>query len=180
MFGIIRIACLIGLFLPVQAELTPAVAPSLPDQAQVQVWFSPDGGATDAIVTAIHDARKEILMQAYSFTSAPIARALVEAHTRGVTIVAILDKSQRTEHYSGATFLKNAGIPVFIDVQPAIAHSKILIIDRQRIFTGSFNFTTSAEKRNTENLLLLTCPNSYTMRSYLENFISRQRVSVPF
>ena len=39
-------------------------------------------------------------MQAYSFTSAPIAKALVEAHKRGVDVRVILDKSQRTEKYS--------------------------------------------------------------------------------
>jgi hypothetical protein len=37
------------------------------------------------------------LVQAYSFTSAPIAKALVNAHKRALDVQAILDKSQRTE-----------------------------------------------------------------------------------
>ncbi len=45
--------------------------------APAKVLFSPDGGATQAIVREIDNARLEILVQAYSFTSAPIARALV-------------------------------------------------------------------------------------------------------
>jgi phosphatidylserine/phosphatidylglycerophosphate/cardiolipin synthase-like enzyme len=49
------------------------------------------------------------LVQAYSFTSAPIAKALLDTHKRGMKVQAILDKSQRTEKYSSATFLKNAG-----------------------------------------------------------------------
>jgi len=41
-------------------------------------------------------------VQAYSFTSAPIAKALVDARKRGVRIVAVLDKSQRREKYIAA------------------------------------------------------------------------------
>jgi phosphatidylserine/phosphatidylglycerophosphate/cardiolipin synthase-like enzyme len=94
-----------------------------------------------------------IRAQAYSFTSAPIARALLSAHKRGVKLVAVLDKSQRSKTY--ATFLVNNGIPTFIDAKHAIAHNKIMTIDRETIITGSFNFTKSAEKRNAENLLVI-------------------------
>ncbi len=44
------------------------------------------------------------LVQAYSFTSAPIAKALLDAHKRGVSVQVILDKSQKTQKYSSATF----------------------------------------------------------------------------
>jgi phosphatidylserine/phosphatidylglycerophosphate/cardiolipin synthase-like enzyme len=44
---------------------------------EIQVYFSPHGGCTDAVVDAIGQAKSEILVQAYSFTSAPIAKALV-------------------------------------------------------------------------------------------------------
>jgi len=47
---------------------------------------------------------QQILVQAYSFTSAPIAKALVDAHHRGVNVLAVLDKSNETEKYSAATF----------------------------------------------------------------------------
>jgi len=46
----------------------------------VQVFFSPNGGATEAVVHELANAKTEILVQAYSFTSAPIAKALVDAH----------------------------------------------------------------------------------------------------
>jgi phosphatidylserine/phosphatidylglycerophosphate/cardiolipin synthase-like enzyme len=85
------------------------------------------------------------LVQAYSFTSAPIANALVDAHKRGVNVQVILDKSQRTEKYSSADFVARAGIPTFIDAKHAIAHNKIMVIDGYEILTGSFNFTKAAE-----------------------------------
>jgi phosphatidylserine/phosphatidylglycerophosphate/cardiolipin synthase-like enzyme len=95
-------------------------------------------------------------MQAYSFTSAPIAKALVEAHKRGVKVLAVLDTSNETGKYSAATFLHNAGIQPLIDDQHAIAHSKVMVIDSMTLITGSFNFTKAAEEKNTENMLVIT------------------------
>ena len=121
----------------------------------LHAFFSPNGGCTDAVVSALREARKSVLVQAYSFTSAPIAKALVEAGKRGVDVQVILDKSQRTERYSGATFLANEGIPVFIDASHRIAHNKVMVIDGQTVITGSFNFTKFAESGNAENVLLI-------------------------
>jgi hypothetical protein len=47
--------------------------------ARIAVYFSPRGGATDAVVREVHAATQQILMQAYSFTSAPIAKALLDS-----------------------------------------------------------------------------------------------------
>src|SRR5215471_3604 len=105
----------------------------------IQVFFSPNGGATEAVVTAVARATNSVLVQAYSFTSAPIAEALVEAHRRGVSVRVILDHSQRTEKYSEADFLSHNGIPTLIDAQHSIAHNKIMILDDYGIVTGSFN-----------------------------------------
>lgn len=123
--------------------------------ARIAVYFSPHGGATDAVVFAVNAATQQILVQAYSFTSAPIAKALVEAHKRGVKVLAVLDKSNETEKYSAATFLIHAGIQTLIDDQHAIAHNKVMVIDSATILTGSFNFTKAAEERNAENLLVI-------------------------
>ena len=117
--------------------------------------FSPKGGCTEAVVKEIDAAKKTIIVQAYSFTSAPIAKALVEAHKRGVDVRVILDKSQRTEKYSSADFVLHAGIPIWIDAQHAIAHNKVMVIDGATVLTGSFNFTKAAEEHNAENLLVI-------------------------
>ncbi len=137
--------------------LTPAAvaADTFRHIPSMDVYFSPRGGCTQAIVREIEDARSEILIQAYSFTSAPIARALVSAHRRGVRVVVIMDKSQQGREYTSATFLVHAGIPVYIDSVHAIAHNKIMIIDRKRVITGSFNFTKAAEEKNAENLQII-------------------------
>ena len=136
--------------------------------APLEVYFSPNSGGTVAIVREIDRARSEILVQAYSFTSAPIAEALRKAHRRGVRVEVILDKSQKTRKYSSATFLENAGIPTFIDHRHAIAHNKIILVDRTVVITGSFNFTKAAEEKNAENLLIIR--SKELARPYLENW----------
>jgi phosphatidylserine/phosphatidylglycerophosphate/cardiolipin synthase-like enzyme len=82
-------------------------------------------------VNALNDATKSVLVQAYSFTSAPIAKALMDAKRRGVEVKvkAILDRSNRTAHHTAATFLVHPGIPVWIDARHTVAHNKIMIID---------------------------------------------------
>jgi phosphatidylserine/phosphatidylglycerophosphate/cardiolipin synthase-like enzyme len=143
-----------------------------------RVCFSPNGGCTENIVEQISAAKSEILIQAYSFTSAPIAKALLEAYKRGVRVEAILDKSQRTEKYTSATFLANAGIPAFIDDKDTIAHNKIMIIDRKTVITGSFNFTKAAEEKNAENLLIIR--NMDLAKVYLDNWMKHREHSEPY
>lgn len=145
------------------------LASPIPSTGTEEVFFSPNGGATDAIVNEINKARQQILIQAYSFTSKPIAKALLDAKKRGISIIAILDKSQRKERYTAATFLVNAGITVFIDDKHAIAHNKIIIIDRDTLITGSFNFTKAAEEKNAENLLVIK-GDQPLVDKYIRNF----------
>lgn len=143
-----------------------------------EVCFTPGQDCTGLIVESIDGARIEILMQAYSFTSAPIAEALVRAKKRGVDVRAILDKSQRAERYTGATFLGNAGIPVLIDERPAIAHNKVMVLDGSTVITGSFNFTKAAQEKNAENVLILR--DEALAHRYGDNWRSRAKVSVAY
>jgi hypothetical protein len=45
-----------------------------------QVYFSPNEGCTEVIIQQIENAKSEILVQAYSFTFQPIAKALLSTH----------------------------------------------------------------------------------------------------
>ncbi len=141
----------------------------------VKVYFSPRGGATAAVVSALTAATNIVLVQAYSFTSAPIARALVDAQRRGVKVRVILDRSQRTEKYSEADFLSHEGIPALIDAEHAIAHNKVIVIDDYLVLTGSFNFTRAAEENNAENLLVVNDP--ALAKQYARNWEAHARHS---
>jgi phosphatidylserine/phosphatidylglycerophosphate/cardiolipin synthase-like enzyme len=95
-----------------------------------------------------------------------------------LSVQVILDKSQRSERYSGATFLANAGIRTLIDEQPSIAHSKVIIIDGVSVITGSFNFTRSAQQYNAENLIVIR--DGVLARHYTQNWVARERLSTVY
>jgi phosphatidylserine/phosphatidylglycerophosphate/cardiolipin synthase-like enzyme len=143
-FGIV-LGCLLSVTSPLGAS-TPTVC------------FTPGTNCTELIVQALGASKRTVLVQAYSFTSAPIAQALLKAHQRGVSVQVILDKSQRSEQYSSADFLANQGVPVVIDEKHAIAHHKVMVIDGETVLTGSFNFTKAAQEKNAENLVIIRDP----------------------
>ncbi len=153
------------------AEITPG-------SNSVRVFFSPEGGCTKAITGEIANAKSQVLIQAYSFTSKPIAKALLVAHKRGVKVEVILDKNQELEEYSSATFLANSRIPTFIDDAHGIAHDKIMIIDGHTVITGSFNFTNAAEYKNAENLLVVN--SEELAKLYIANWNKHRRHSHPY
>jgi phosphatidylserine/phosphatidylglycerophosphate/cardiolipin synthase-like enzyme len=127
---------------------------TVPATGELEVAFSPHGGCTALVVKVINSARHTVRVLAYSFTSAPIAKALVEAHKRGVDVQVVVDKSQKSAHYTSANFIANAGIPVRIDFKHAIAHNKVIVVDSKTVEQGSFNYTRAAENSNAENVLV--------------------------
>jgi len=139
------------------------------------VCFSPYGDCTEAIVNQIDNAKSEILVQAYSFTSAPIAKALVNAHKRGVHVEIILDKSNKSKKYSAGDFTAHMGVTTYIDSKHSIAHNKIIIIDKETVITGSFNFTKAAEEKNAENLLIIR--NKKLAEIYIDNWYKHKEHS---
>ncbi len=123
--------------------------------APIEIAFSPNGGATELVVRTIESAKSSVRVAAYSFTSAPIAKALVAAKARGVDVRVVVDKSNATARYTAATFLANQGVSVRLDYQYAIMHNKFVVADGDTVEEGSFNFTAAAESKNAENVMVL-------------------------
>jgi len=153
-------------------------APAVTDDG-ISVYFSPNGGCTQAVVDQINAARQTINVEAYTFTSRPIAEALINAHDRGVAVRVILDDKESREDYSLGGELVKGGISVYSDAHFAIAHNKIMIIDATTVITGSFNFTLQAEQSNAENLLVITGKPKLA-QAYEENFQRHLNLSQNF
>ena len=119
------------------------------------VYFTPPANAVTAIIKAIDASDREVLVQAYSFTHNGIAQALVRAHQRGVLVRVLLDKKSTSSNRFVISALQQAHIEVRQDGKHAIAHNKVMVIDLNKVITGSFNFTNSAATRNAENFLIL-------------------------
>jgi phosphatidylserine/phosphatidylglycerophosphate/cardiolipin synthase-like enzyme len=155
----------------------PGNAGELSNCPSLTACFTPGGNCTDAIVKALREAKSSVFVQAYSFTSAPIAKALVEAQKRGVKADMILDKSNRTAKYSAADFTANSGIPTKIDAQHEISHNKVMIVDGEIVITGSFNFTKGAQEKNAENFLIIR--DKGLAATYIENWQAHAQHSEP-
>jgi phosphatidylserine/phosphatidylglycerophosphate/cardiolipin synthase-like enzyme len=135
----------------------------------ITTHFSPRGGCAATIVAEVRAARSEVLVMAYTFTCPDIAQALIAACGRGVRVVVLLDRSNEKETYSALGDLGQHGVEVWIDAAHAIAHNKVMVIDRRTVITGSFNFTRQAEHENAENLLVLRDHHDLAAR-YRDNF----------
>jgi phosphatidylserine/phosphatidylglycerophosphate/cardiolipin synthase-like enzyme len=145
----------------------------------ISVYFSPHGGCEAAVVAQIESAQQTIDVQAYSFTSHPIANALSQAEARGVKVRVIIDRTASNESGSEAAFINDNSIPTYTDGAHPIAHNKVMIIDGQTVITGSFNFTKQAENANAENLLVLSHQPTLAV-AYESNFQEHLSHSEPF
>lgn len=147
---LVAVALLSAFVVPVRGD---PPAGTVPLSGTATVAFSPNGQAQAVIVAAIGTARHSIRVQAYSFTNRAIIAALVDAKRRGVDVRAIVDKTDTRGR--AVSDLLAAGIPVWVDYRPSIAHNKVMILDGDSVITGSFNFTAAAQERNAENVILL-------------------------
>ncbi|WP_456454799.1 phospholipase D family nuclease [Thermovibrio sp.] len=140
-------------------------------QTTFSAYFSPRGGCTDAIVKEIRKAEKSIDVAIYSFTSKKIAKALIEAHKRGVKVRVIIDYGNGKSRYCVGPLLEKEGIEVRYKKGSGggLMHNKYAIYDGKSVSTGSFNWTANAEKRNDENLIVIE-NNRELARVYEENF----------
>jgi phosphatidylserine/phosphatidylglycerophosphate/cardiolipin synthase-like enzyme len=123
-----------------------AGATAIPATGTVEVLFTPWDDAEGAIVRALGEARQGIHVQAFLLTSRSIARALREAHDRGVRVEVLADREMlRKGENSQLPMLAAAGIPVWLETRYASAHNKVLLIDGESpgavVITGSYNFT---------------------------------------
>lgn len=123
------------------------------DSITIEDAFSPYQGATELVVKTIEQAKKSVHVAAYSFTSKPIADALIAARDKGIDIEVVLDKSQTGGRMM--KYIKDHGIPARINNQYSIMHDKFMVIDEKTLELGSFNYTAAAEKRNAENVLVI-------------------------
>lgn len=146
-------------------------------QKNIEVCFTPGNDCSQLIEKVISQAEHQILVQAYYFTSAPIAQALIKAYETGVVVKILVDRSQLTQKGTQLKRLLRKGISVLLDNVVGIAHNKVMVIDDLYVLTGSYNWTHGAEHKNAENLLLIT--DKITNQAYKQNWEQRAQQGKP-
>ena len=145
-----------------------STAPPAASQDGVSVYFSPGTDCGQLIIDKIRVSQKHVYVQAYSFTSDRIAKALNEVHKRGVDVKVILD-DDKADKKSELDFLARKGIDTYLDSKHEKAHSKVILIDGQTIITGSFNFSDRHEESTADNVVLIE-DKAKLMEAYEGNF----------
>jgi len=144
-----------------------------------------EGVAGRVIIQAIQDAKDEIQIASAHFRRPDIYEALVAALKRNVRVEMVLD----AQEFQGNDFEKlPMGDSKHLDEKLAIhgafvrykmyskfwdyrtakqLHSKYMVIDGQKILTGSFNWSKNAEFKSFENLITL---DAEKVLNYQQNF----------
>jgi phosphatidylserine/phosphatidylglycerophosphate/cardiolipin synthase-like enzyme len=153
------------------------------DAIAVDVDFSPGDGRTIdyQVAGAISAATHSVTIASMVISSGAVLNALVEAVERGVNVTGTYDGPQMAgvaKHWSGVSNASHGGASngkaekwqivqshltgkksmPFNPGKPGIPynfmHNKVVVIDRQVVVTGSFNFSENAT-RNAENVIAI-------------------------
>lgn len=131
-----------------------------PAPAELQAYFSPDGGILLALLARVEAAAGSIDVAIFDFTAGGLADALVRARDRGVAVRVVADARQARGKHSAIPRLQAAGVDVHLlrGRGRGIMHHKFAVFDGRLLVTGSYNWTESAEVSNFENALFLDDP----------------------
>jgi phosphatidylserine/phosphatidylglycerophosphate/cardiolipin synthase-like enzyme len=148
------------------------------DGTELDIYFSPDDNVQAALVPLLAGARSSIYFLAYSFTADPLGDAIAERAAAGVEIKGVMDTDQVASNIgSEYDAFRVASLDVHLDGNPGLLHHKVMIIDREIVIMGSYNFTASAEKTNDENLIVIHDPK--IAAEYIQEFLRVYRLSKP-
>lgn len=149
------------------------------ESATCEVYFSPRDHVTDRLIALIDQETKSIKMAIYSITNTRVVRALERAHNRGVHVEVVVDPYS-VKAKSPLLHLVKSKVPLYVWDPPisytaktgkpvkALMHDKFSIFGSRLVWTGSFNFTYTADAHNEENVL--TVDNEGIARKYLDHF----------
>ena len=125
-----------------------------------------------------------VLMYYFRFTNRKdsptrsLMESLVAAVQRGVGLQVILDRDRKTDVYhsfrinrSAYQHLKSLGIPVRYDRPEQVTHSKVLLVDRRWVVTGSHNWTANSLLNYDDLSVCLDSPQAAA--DYLADFDAR-------
>jgi phosphatidylserine/phosphatidylglycerophosphate/cardiolipin synthase-like enzyme len=151
--------------------------------ANYQVLFSPENHVADELISLIQKEQKSIKAAVYCLMHRGIAKALIEAHQRGVCVEVIIDPYS-IKSRSPVKKMREANVPVYVwnpsvptiqtkngrkvKKRRPLMHDKFCVLGSDLVWTGSFNFTFEGTNANRENVVVLE--NKEIASRYLEEF----------
>lgn len=145
-------------------QFGPAKDKSLPNPVvtiggtRIETCFASEIRCGDRVVATLATSRQSIRFLAFSFTSDPIAQAMLDRRANGVSLAGVMESNGSESSFSEYGKFKQAGVEVYLDGNPYVMHHKVIIIDERVVIFGSFNFSDNANTSNDENLLIVDDP----------------------
>lgn len=134
-----------------------------PDGVILKALFSPQDNVKNTLLQIIEHEQKEICATAYIMTDRDIVAELIRAkNERGVKITVVTDFQTATDmqrNYQVRTLCQTVDVYLVQPADNGIMHNKYMLFEKnldnqQLVWTGSFNFTISAQVRNRENVVI--------------------------
>lgn len=132
-----------------------------------EVCFSPDEPCDQKLIKFVKTAQRSIDVAIYDINLDQLIHELiVAARTKQVRVV--VEYRQSKGGHSLVSTLVKAGVSVRKGKQRGIMHNKFVIIDGEKVETGSFNYTNHAREANQENQVYIFNPK--TVARYVERY----------
>jgi phosphatidylserine/phosphatidylglycerophosphate/cardiolipin synthase-like enzyme len=129
-------------------------AGSDPPPVEANAYFSPGDDCLRRLRELCLGAKRSIDVCVYTIADDRLCDALLDAHRRGVTVRILSDDHKVHDAGSDVLRLRERGLDVRLDDTAFHMHHKFALFDRQRLASGSFNWTRSASEGNEENLVV--------------------------
>ena len=120
---------------------------------QVQVFFAPSNSIEQELIKFINSAEKSLEICVFELDLESVSEAILKAHARGVQVRLIIDADYA--HESAIQRLQQKQIPLQFDPRSAFMHNKFIVLDRRKIWTGSYNFTHNGTRKNDNNAIVI-------------------------
>ena len=142
-----------------RSDTSPVVSGSLRIDGP---YFSDRDRIADRLIAAINQTRSSLDVAVYSITQPDLVAAIESAHRRGVQVRVVSDEGQSFDLHSEISYLRSQGVPVRLSGgfrgRRSLMHNKFAVFDGNRVETGSYNWTTSANSYNYENAIFISDP----------------------
>ncbi|XP_075686781.1 mitochondrial cardiolipin hydrolase [Rhinoderma darwinii] len=124
--------------------------------------------ALSQLIRRLLGARRSLELCIFTFSSSPLAQAVLLLHGRGVRVRVITDSDYMAASGSQIGALRKAGVVVRHNQSSGFMHHKFAVLDKSIVITGSMNWTMQAVQTNKENLLITD--DGVCVRAYMEEF----------
>lgn len=131
------------------------------DGVQIENYFAAEDELAPIIGNLVSEAESEILFMAFSFTIDLIGDPMLARAEDGVQVRGVFETTGSDTIYSYYGEFADAGLPnlqVRRDGNGRIMHHKVIVIDRETVIFGSFNFSANANDSNDEAIVVVHDP----------------------